>query len=42
MCVREARVAGDGALQCRDGIRYVADLKAREAEIVVDDGIGRL
>jgi hypothetical protein len=29
-------------LQCRDGIRYAADLEAGEAKIVLDDGIGRL
>ncbi len=37
-----ARVAGDGPLQCRDGIRYAADFEAGEAKIVLDDGIGRL
>ena len=42
ICIGVARVAGDGPLQCRDGIRYAADLEAGEAEIVLDDGIGRL
>ena len=42
MCIGIARVAGDGPLQYRDGIRYAADLEAGEAEIVLDDGIGRL
>ena len=42
MCIGVARVDGDGPLQCRDGIRYAADLEAGEAEIVLDDGIGRL
>jgi hypothetical protein len=37
-----ARVTGDGPLQGRDGIRYAAHLKAGDAEIVLDDGIGRL
>jgi hypothetical protein len=37
-----ARVAGDGPFECRDGIRYAADLKAGEAEIVLDDRIGWL
>jgi hypothetical protein len=36
------RVAGDGPLQCRDRIRYAANLEAREAEIVLDDRIERL
>jgi len=35
-------VAGDGLLQCSDGIRYVADLEAGESEVVLDDGVGRL
>ncbi len=42
MCVGVARVAGDGPLQCSDGIRYAADLEAGEAEIVLNGGIGRL
>ena len=42
MRVGVARIARDGPLQCRDGIRYAADLQAGEAEIVLDDGIGRL
>jgi len=29
-------------LQCRDGFRKATGLEAREAEIVLDDGIGRL
>jgi hypothetical protein len=31
-----ARVVGNGALQCRNGIRYAADFEAGEAEIVQD------
>jgi hypothetical protein len=42
MCIGITWVAGDGPLQRRDGIRYAADLEAGEAEIVLDDGIGRL
>ena len=42
ICIGVARVAGEGLLECRDGIRYPADLEAGEAEIVLDDGIGRL
>ena len=42
ICIAVARVAGDRPLQCRDGIRYPADLEAGEAEIMMDDGIGRL
>ena len=42
ICIGVARVAGDGPLECRDGIRYAADLEAGEAEIMLDDGIGRL
>ena len=42
ICIGVVRVAGDGSLECRDGIRYSADLEAGEAEIVLDDGIGRL
>jgi hypothetical protein len=35
-------VAGDSLLQCCDRIRYLADLEAGKAEIVLDDGIGWL
>jgi hypothetical protein len=42
MCIGITRLDGDGPLQCRDGIRYAIDLEAGEAEIVLDDGIGRL
>ena len=42
VCIAVPRVAGNGPLQCRDGIRYAADLEAREAEIVLDGGIRRL
>jgi hypothetical protein len=36
------RVTGDSPLECGDGIRYAANLKAGEAEIVLDEGIGWL
>ena len=39
---RISRVDGDGLLQGRDGIRYVSNLEAGEAEIVLNDGIKRL
>jgi hypothetical protein len=42
ICIAIPRVAGDGPLQCRDGIRYAADFEAGEAEIVLDGGIERL
>jgi hypothetical protein len=42
MCIAVARVAGDGALQRSDGFCYAANLEIGEAEIVLDDGIGRL
>ena len=42
ICIGVARVTGDGPLERRDGIRYATDLKAGEAEIVLDDGIGGL
>ncbi|MBZ5667194.1 MAG: hypothetical protein LAO30_21645 [Acidobacteriia bacterium] len=42
MCIGVARVAGDGPLQGRDGIWYAADFEAGEAEIMLNDGIGRL
>ena len=42
ICVGVARVAGDGPLQCHDGVRYTPDLEAGEPEIVLDDGIERL
>ena len=42
MCIGVARVAGDGPLQCGDGIRNAANLEAGEAEIVMDHGIERL
>ena len=42
MCICVTRAADDGWLQCRDCIRYAADLEAGEAEVVVDNGIERL
>ena len=42
ICIAVGRIASDGSLQCRDGIRYAANLEAGEAEIVLDDWIGRL
>jgi hypothetical protein len=42
MCIGVARVAGDGSLECLDGIRYAADLEAGEAEVVLDERIGWL
>ena len=42
ICVRVARVAGDGALKCGDGLRHAADLQAGQAEVVLDYGVGRL
>lgn len=41
MGIGEARLAGDGLPQCRDGVRYEADFEAGEAEIVLDGGIER-
>ena len=41
MCVGPARVGGDGPLQRRDGLRQASSLQAGEAEIVLDDRIGR-
>src|ERR1700756_1695456 len=42
VCIGVARVAGDGPLQCGDGIRHITDLEAGEAQIVLDGGIERL
>ncbi len=42
MCIRVTRLIGNGQLQCRDGIRYTADLEAGETEIVLDRRIGWL
>ena len=42
ICIAVTWVAGDGPLQCRDCIGYAADLKAGEAEIVMDDRVGWL
>jgi hypothetical protein len=39
MRITVIRIAGYGPLQCRDSIFYVADLKACQAEIVLDHGI---
>jgi hypothetical protein len=42
ICIGVARVAGNGSLQCCDGILCASDFQAGETEIVLDDGIGRL
>ncbi len=41
-CVRVARVADDGALKRAYGVRHMADLEQGKAEVVLDDGVGRL
>src|SRR5208283_5046830 len=42
ICVGVARAACDGALKCADRVRCAADLEKGEAEVVLDDGVGRL
>lgn len=41
ICIAVARVAGNGLLQCCNGIRYAPDFEASETEIVLDYRIER-
>src|SRR2546430_2397990 len=42
MGIGDARVVGHRLPQCRYGIRYPSDLEAGDAQVVENDGIGRV
>ena len=39
VCVRVARVDGNGLLKCGDGVRFAASLEASQAEIMMNGGV---